>query len=72
MRNKQLICDTYEQEIPGLFTYKAMAHPQFEKDGMIRVSYNVNTGVFEQQFSDETTYRPRFFWVEIDRILNGK
>ena len=27
---------------------------------------------FAQQFSDVTTYRPRFFWVEIDRILEGK
>ena len=71
-RNKQLIFETYEQDVPDLFTYNAMAHPQFEKDGMILVSYNVNTGDFAQQFSDVTTYRPRFFWVEIDRILNGK
>lgn len=46
-----------------------MGHPQFEKDGMILVSYNVNTEVFAEQFSDVTTYRPRFFWVEIDKIL---
>ena len=71
-RNKQLIFRTYEQDVPNLFTYNAMAHPQFEKDGMILVSYNVNTGDFAQQFSDVTTYRPRFFWVEIDRILEGK
>lgn len=71
-RNKQLVFKTYEQEIPDLFTYNAMAHPQFEKDGMILMSYNVNTGVFEQQFSDVTTYRPRFFWIETDRILKGK
>lgn len=68
-RNKQLIFKTYEQDIPHLFTYNAMGHPQFEKDGMILVSYNVNTEVFAEQFSDVTTYRPRFFWVEIDKIL---
>lgn len=70
-RNKQLVFDTYEQNIQNLFTYNAMAHPQFEKDGMILVSYNVNTEVFAEQFSDVSTYRPRFFWVEINKILNN-
>lgn len=68
-KNKQLVFKTYEQDVPHLFTYNAMAHPQFEKDGMILMSYNVNTEVFAEQFSDVNTYRPRFFWVEIDRIL---
>ena len=70
-RNKQLVFKTYEQNTPNLFTYNAMAHPQFEKDGMILVSYNVNTEVFAEQSSDVSTYRPRFFWVEIDKILNN-
>ncbi|MDR1624359.1 MAG: DUF5005 domain-containing protein [Tannerellaceae bacterium] len=70
-RNKKLVFKTYEQDTPHLFTYNAMAHPQFEKDGMILVSYNVNTEVFAEQFSDVSTYRPRFFWVEIDKILNN-
>lgn len=39
---------------------------------MILVSYNVNTEEFSQQFSDVSTYRPRFFWIGIDRILNSK
>lgn len=68
-RNKQLIFKTYEQNTPHLFTYNAMAHPQFEKDGMILISYNVNTEVFAEQFSDVSTYRPRFFWIETDKIL---
>ncbi len=46
-----------------------MAHPQFEKDGMILVSYNVNTGTFAEQFSDVESYRPRFVWIGIDEIL---
>lgn len=69
-RNKKMIFKTYEQNTPNLLTYNAMAHPQFEKDGMILVSYNVNTEVFAQQFSDVSTYRPRFFWIDIDKILN--
>ncbi|MDY9919390.1 hypothetical protein PSM36_1092 [Proteiniphilum saccharofermentans] len=69
-RNKQLIFRTYEQNTPHLLTYNAMAHPQFEKDGMILVSYNVNTEVFAEQFSDVSTYRPRFFWIDIDKIMD--
>lgn len=71
-RKGQLIFRTTEQNTPKLLTYNAMAHPQFEKDGMILVSYNVNTEEFSQQFSDVETYRPRFFWVDIDCILGGK
>ena len=70
-RNKQLVFKTSEQNIPNLFTYNAMAHPQFEKDGMVLISYNVNTEVYAEQFSDVSTYRPRFFWVDIDKILNN-
>lgn len=69
--NKQLIFRTYEQKEKNLLTYNAMAHPQFTKDGMILVSYNVNTSEFSQQFSEVSAYRPRFFWVETDKILNN-
>ncbi len=70
-KNQKLIFRTYEQKTRGLFTYNAMAHPQFERDGMILVSYNVNTEDFSQQFSDVSTYRPRFFWIPVDEILNN-
>ncbi|MCM1502671.1 MAG: DUF4185 domain-containing protein [Bacteroidales bacterium] len=53
----------------GWFPYNAMAHPQFEKDGMILMSYNVNTDTFSEQFSNVESYRPRFVWIEIDSIL---
>lgn len=68
-RNKKLIFRTLEQDIPNLFTYNAMAHPQFEKDGKILVSYNVNSLEFSNLFNDVSTYRPRFFWVDIDQII---
>lgn len=61
-------------EIPDLgnsnwYTYNAMGHPQFEKDGMILVSFNVNTSDFSEQTTDVASYRPRFFWVEKEMIL---
>lgn len=52
-----------------LFTYNAMAHPQFEKSGKILVTYNVNTAIFSQHAEDVTTYRPRFYWVDKKQIL---
>lgn len=64
-------------KIPSLpdsrwYTYNAMAHPQFGKDGCILVSYNVNTSLFSQQKDNVWSYRPRFIWVKKDKILQGK
>ena len=68
--NKTLIYDIPDLGNSHWYTYNAMGHPQFEKDGMILVSFNVNTSVYEEQFSDVSSYRPRFFWVEKKMILN--
>lgn len=67
--NRTLIYKIPDLGNPNWYTYNAMAHPQFEKDGMILVSYNVNTNEFSEQMSDVASYRPRFFWVEKDSIL---
>jgi hypothetical protein len=69
--NKQLVYEIQEKDKPGLFTYNAMAHPQFEKDGMILISYNVNNEDFVAQHEDVSTYRPRFIWIEIENILEN-
>jgi hypothetical protein len=66
--NKKLIYTTKEHNI---FTYNAMAHPQFNRDGKILISYNVNIESFEEQHRDVSTYRPKFFWVESEKILNN-
>lgn len=67
--HKTLIYTTKEQNIPNVYTYNALAHPQFMKDGMVLISYNVNTMDLEQLFNDAYIYRPRFFWMDIDKIL---
>lgn len=69
-RNKKLI-----YELPALpqnnwYSYNAMAHPQFEKNGMILGSYCVNTDNFSEQFSNVASYRPLFYWMDIETILN--
>ncbi|MGM9740687.1 MAG: DUF5005 domain-containing protein [Candidatus Cryptobacteroides sp.] len=68
--NRTLIYDIPDLGNSNWFTYNAMGHPQFKKDGMILVSFNVNTWEFSEQFSDVSSYRPRFFWVEKNTILN--
>ncbi len=69
--NKQLIYTVPQMDDSNLFTYNAMVHPQFEKDGMILISYNINTSDFQQQHDDVSTYRPRFFWIDTNKILGN-
>lgn len=54
----------------GWITYNAMAHLQFIKDARLLVSYCVNTLDFKQLYTDVTSYRPRFFWVDLNYILD--
>ena len=56
---------------PKWFAYNAMAHPQFERDGKILISFCVNTEDFSEQFTNVESYRPRFFWYPVDKILSG-
>jgi len=70
--NKTLIHQIEEQGDPKVFTYNAMAHPQFEQDGKILISYNVNHEDFVQQHEDVSTYRPRFLWIDTEKILGDQ
>ena len=53
----------------GWITYNAMAHHQYIENNMLLVGYCVNTLDFPQLWSDVTSYRPRFFWVNLDDII---
>ena len=53
-----------------LFTYNAMAHPQYDRDGMLLVSYCVNSKRPRDIWEDASIYRPRFLRVPYDLILN--
>ena len=33
------------------------------------ISFNVNTNEFSEQFTNVESYRPRFFWYPIDKII---
>ncbi len=68
-RNLKQIFKVPELARSTWFTYNAMAHPQFERDGDILVSFNVNTPDFAEQFTNVESYRPRFFWYPVNDIL---
>lgn len=66
--NKKKIYSTPEPlHDKNLFAYNAMAHPQYDKDEMLLVSYCLNTHQPTHQVSD---YRPRFIRVPYRLIMN--
>lgn len=59
--NKKRIYTTPETS-QDMFTYNAYAHPQFDRDGELLISYNTN-GDFWSIFDNVEIYRPRFIRV---------
>lgn len=70
-RNKQLLYITPEQETDrDLFTYNAMAHPQYiNGEQELLICYNVNSYDLQKPFNDVNTYRPVFLRVPMRMIL---
>lgn len=52
-----------------LFTYNAMAHPQFTENDELLVSYNTNSFQLADHFVNAAIYRPRFVRVPITMVL---
>lgn len=53
----------------NLFTYDVRLHPQFERDGKLVLSYNVNSFVYQDLMDDVSIYRPRFLEVTLPRLV---
>lgn len=70
-RNKKLLYETTEQIAdPELFTYNAMAHPQFINNrGELLICYNINSYNLQKPYLDVSTYRPVFLRVPMRAIL---
>lgn len=47
------------------FTYNLFAHPQFQNNNKILISFNVNTYNFSSIYNDTKNYRARFLWLSI-------
>jgi hypothetical protein len=72
-KNKQVLFETpivYNNE--DLFTYNALAHPQFTTNDELLVSYNTNSFNLEDHFKNAGIYKPRFMRVPINMIFNKK
>jgi len=68
--NRQLL---FKTPIPdtnrNLFTYNAVAHPQFTENGSLLISYNMNSMVLQDHFDNAGIYRPRFIRVPLQQII---
>ncbi len=70
--NEKLLYHTTEQDNvkDQVFTYNAMAHPQYIADNKLLVSYCVNSfDVPKIHEVDTDYYRPKFIWVPLEIIL---
>lgn len=59
--------DTLNEDI---FTYNAIAHPQFIDKRGILISYNTNSFKLSDHYKDAGIYRPRFIRVPLSKIIN--
>jgi len=69
--NRTLVYDT-PLPFDNMFTYNAYAHPQFDKDNKLLVSYNSN-GSFQDIFKNIELYRPSFIripYLMVDTTFN--
>ena len=68
--NKKLLYTVPEpSEDSELYSYNAMAHPQYSKDGKLLVSYCINSHRPGRLWEDVSVYRPRFLRVPYSLIL---
>jgi hypothetical protein len=67
--NKKLLYSTKEQEVGNVFTYNALAHPQYIKNDELLVSYCVNSLNVKDIFDNVDNYRARFIRVPMDMIM---
>ncbi len=53
------------------FSYNLFAHPQFQNEGKILISFNVNTSNFNSIYTDTRNYRARFFWFSVEEAARA-
>ena len=68
-KNQSLLYSTpLPADNDNIFTYNALAHPQFIKDGSLLISYNTNSFILADHFVNADIYRPRFIRVPLKLI----
>lgn len=63
-KQKRTVYCTPQSNQGNLFTYNAFAHTEFSSNGELLVSYNVNSFVFADVFSNADNYRPFFVRIK--------
>jgi hypothetical protein len=55
----------------GNISYNLFAHPQFQNNGKILISFNVNTTNFNSIYQDTRNYRARFYWLDVEGAVTA-
>jgi len=72
--NRKMIFHTTEAEedtTKQLFTYNALAHPQYIKDDQLLVSYCINSFTVRDVFTNVDNYRARFIRIPLSLIVSS-
>jgi len=69
--NKKHIYTIPESEDSTLFTYNAMAHPQYISDNKLLVSYCVNAKNTSDLYKDASIYKPRFIRIPMEYMFDN-
>jgi hypothetical protein len=68
--NEKFLYHTTDQEkYKDVFTYNAMAHPQFIENSKLLISYCVNSFKVPKIHENVNLYRPKFIWVPLNMIF---
>jgi uncharacterized protein DUF5005 len=68
--NKKLLFETpIDESNKNLFTYNALAHPQFTENNELLISYNTNSFELQDHFVNAGIYKPRFMRVPLRLIF---
>lgn len=60
-----------ERSDSTVFTYNAMAHPQYGSGKKWLISYCVNAKNIPDLYKNASIYKPRFFWVPVSNVINN-
>jgi hypothetical protein len=52
-------------------SYNLFAHPQFQNEENLLISFNVNTTAFSSIYTDARNYRARFFWMSPENSVSA-
>ncbi|MBL4561344.1 MAG: DUF5005 domain-containing protein [Labilibaculum sp.] len=72
-KSKKMIYKTKEASVdPDIFTYNAMAHPQYIENDELLICYNINSLKVPRVYTNVDCYRPVFLRVPMALILGQK